>query len=225
MQNVALKFKIKHYKTTAYRPQSNESVERSHQVLWEYLKQYINKNNDWDKHLKLASFSYNTSVHEGTQYTPHELVFGKVAKVPSSESDLTNEINKSYANYLTELFNKIKNAQTIARENLICSKRRSKYYYDRKLNVRKFKIGNSLYLLKEPNKGKLGYTGPYKVVELLKNNNVKLAISQRKTRIVHEDKLKFLPHQAPTIPNSHFMDPEGYNSDVPEEDRPVTDRP
>jgi len=55
MQNIARKFKIKHYKTTAYRPQANGSVERSHQVLWEYLKQFVNKNSEWDKCLKLAS--------------------------------------------------------------------------------------------------------------------------------------------------------------------------
>lgn len=85
MRSVARKFKIKHCKTTAYRPQANGSVERSHQVLWEYLKQYVDKNNEWDKCLILASFSYNISVHEGTRHTPHELVFGKLARVPTSD--------------------------------------------------------------------------------------------------------------------------------------------
>jgi len=28
-------------------------------------------------------FSYNTSVHEGMKYTPYELVFGKIARLPS----------------------------------------------------------------------------------------------------------------------------------------------
>ncbi|KAL6416670.1 hypothetical protein ACFW04_013255 [Cataglyphis niger] len=73
----------------------------------------------------------------------------------------------------------------IAHENLINAKKRSKLYYDRKLNPRKFKIGSSVYLLKEPSKSKLGdqYTGPYRVIEVLKNNNVKVAIiSRHKTR-------------------------------------------
>jgi len=59
MRNIARKFRIKHYRTTAYRPQANGSVERSHQVLWEYLKQFVDKNNEWHKCLKLASLSYN----------------------------------------------------------------------------------------------------------------------------------------------------------------------
>ena len=40
IQAVAKKFKIKLFKTTAYRPQSNGSIERSHHVLWEYFKQF-----------------------------------------------------------------------------------------------------------------------------------------------------------------------------------------
>ncbi|KAL6417716.1 hypothetical protein ACFW04_012553 [Cataglyphis niger] len=76
---------------------------------------------------------------------------------------------RSYAKYLVELFNKIKDAQTIARENLNNAKKRSKLYYDRKLNTRKFKVGTNVYLLREPTKGKLGdqYIGPYKITEIL----------------------------------------------------------
>jgi len=40
MRAVARKFKIIQYKTTAYHPQSNESIERSHHVLWEYLNSW-----------------------------------------------------------------------------------------------------------------------------------------------------------------------------------------
>lgn len=213
MRSVARKFKIRHFKTTAYRPQSNGSVERSHQVLWEYLKQYVDRNNEWDECLKLASFSYNTSVHEGTRYTPFELVFGKAARVPSSEPDEINERNESYAEYLTTLFNRIKDAQQNAREHLIAAKTRSKLYHDRKLCTRRFKAGDSVYLLKEPTRGKLGdqYLGPYKILEMLRNYNVKLAISTRKSRIV-QNKLK----HAPTTPQSPPTD---------EDDDEYNDRP
>jgi len=49
-----------------------------------------------------------------------------------------------------------------------------------------------VYLLKEQLKGKFDeqYKGPYKILEILGNNNVKLAISDKRTRIVHSDKLK-----------------------------------
>jgi len=39
MHYIARKYKISIYKTIAYRPQSNGSIERFHHVLMEYLKQ------------------------------------------------------------------------------------------------------------------------------------------------------------------------------------------
>ncbi|XP_025267772.1 uncharacterized protein LOC112639094 [Camponotus floridanus] len=209
MRNVARKFKIKHYKTTAYRPQANGSVERSHQVLWEYLKQFVDKNSEWDKCLKPASLSYNTSVHEGTLYTPHELVFGKMARTPTSDPAITDTTNESYTEYLSTLFNRIKDAQDIARENLTRAKERSKRYYDRKVKACNVKVGDSVYLLREPSKGKLGdqYVGPYRILEVRKNHNVKLAISATRTRVVHVDKLKHSPHDAPTTEDSPTPEP------------------
>jgi transposase InsO family protein len=115
MTNIARKFKIKHFKTTAYHPQSNGSVERSHHVIWEYLKQFTNKN-DWDQYLAFAAFSYNTSVHEGTKYTPYQLIFGKLARTPTSNITFRETNNKSYTNYLTNLFYKISNTQEITQK-------------------------------------------------------------------------------------------------------------
>jgi hypothetical protein len=191
MRIIAKKFKIKHYKTTAYRPQSNGSVERSHHVIWKYLKQFTNKN-DWDSYLKLAAFSYNTSIHESTRYTPYELVFRKIARAPSSDSDINDLNNESYSTYLINLFNKIKDVQMYARENLINSKHRSKYYYDKKTKMNRININDMVYLLKEPRKNKLSdqYTGPYRVIDILDNNNVRLELSKNKYKTVHLDKIK-----------------------------------
>ncbi|XP_039313009.1 uncharacterized protein LOC120359490 [Solenopsis invicta] len=201
MKNVARKFKIKQCRTTAYRPQSNGSVERSHHVLCEYLKQFVEKDN-WNEYLRLACFSYNTSVHEGIWYTPHELVFGKVAETPSSDPPLDMEKNETYSQYLSDLFNKICDVQNIVRKNLINSKLRSKHYYDRKMRPQNFNIGDFVYMLREPLKNKLSsqYMGPYKIIEVLGNKNVKLEIKRDKTRTVHTDKLKLAVGNIPTPP-------------------------
>lgn len=189
---VARKFRIKQCHTTAYHPQSNGSVERSHHVLWEYLKQYTTTSSEWDEHVQLAMFSYNTSVHEGTLHTPHELVFGKIAEVPSSDPPLEENTSETYVSYLTALINRLRDAQEIAANNLNRAKERSKMYYDRQINPRTFKIGDKVYMIKEPRKGKLGnqYTGPHVIIDKLPNNNVKLTISPNHNKIVHEDKLK-----------------------------------
>lgn len=200
MRNVARKFKIKQCRTTAYRPQSNGSVERSHQVLWDYLKQFVEKN-DWDEYLDLASFSYNTSVHEGTQFTPYELVFGKVAETPISDFSLNAETNETYYLYLTALFDRLKETQRIARENLCQAKIRSKRYYDRKARPFNFNIGDPVYMLREPIRNKLAnqYLGPYIISEILGNGNVRLELSGGRTRVVHTDKLKIAQPRDPTL--------------------------
>lgn len=141
LKNIARKFRIRQCKTTAYRPQANGSVERSHQVLCEYLKQFAEKDN-WDEYLKFAMFSSNTSVHEGTRYTPYELVFGRVAEMPSGDPAANAGKDETYNQYLTTLFNKLKDTQALARENLRSAKVRSKTYYDRKSRPRDFRIGN-----------------------------------------------------------------------------------
>lgn len=209
MKNLARKFRIKHYKTTAYHPQSNGSVERSHHVLWEYLKQFVDKNNEWDKCLKMACFSYNTSMHEGTLYTPHELVYGRIARTPTANIDIEEERNESYAQYLENLYNKISYAQSIARDNLIRAKKRSKQYYDRRVREQDVGIGDSVYLLKEPVLNKLSnqYTGPYEIISILNNNNVKLLIKPGRTRIVHKDKIKKAGSRSPHFAGSPPRNP------------------
>ncbi|XP_032689886.1 uncharacterized protein LOC116853116 [Odontomachus brunneus] len=204
MKAISKKFKIKQCRTTAYYPQSNGSVERSHHVLWEYLKQYTNQKEEWDEFITLAMFSYNTSVHESTNYTPHELVFGKIARTPSDNPPLENNINDTYNEYLINLFNRIRTTQEIARNNLKISKVRSKLYYDQRANPQIFQVNDRVYLLKEPSKGKLGdqYTGPYEIIKVLDNNNVKIKLSDTRNRIVHSNKLRIDKAQHPSRRNT-----------------------
>jgi len=76
-------------------------------------------------------------------------------------------------------------------ENLEHAKIRFKRYYDCKVNAQLFNKNDYVYLLKEPLRGKFNeqYKGPYKILEILGNNNVKLAINDKQTKILHSDKL------------------------------------
>jgi len=84
-------------------------------------------------------FNYNTSVHEATKHTPYELVFGKIARVPSNEF-LSPE--DKLANYdLINLVTQLHTIQTNARENVVEAKIKSKKHYDKKINPQTFKPG------------------------------------------------------------------------------------
>ena len=113
------KFQLTPRNTTAYHALSNGSLERSYHVLKEYLKQFIENNAEWDDWIEIAMFSYNTSVHEGTKYTPYELVFGKLARLPSSDPLPEHEKMETYDMCMTKLITKLYEMRGIATQNLI----------------------------------------------------------------------------------------------------------
>ena len=164
-------FGIKQISTSGYRPQSNGSLERSHAVLVDYIRSYADYYDDWDKLLPFAMFSYNTSIHEATKFTPHELIFGKIARTPSSFPSY--ERLETYGSYLQELIciSEIKN---IAAKNLNNTKLKCKQIYYQKVNPFPGKLGDSVYVKREAKTNKLDSKshGPYQIVDFLNKNNV-----------------------------------------------------
>lgn len=179
---------IKQLRTTAYHPQSNGSLERSHQVLVDYLKHYINSHTEWDELLELCVFSYNTSYHEATRFTPYELIYGKTARLPTSE---TRSKNTTYPEYIGGLIDNIRTMWEMARNNLQTAKEKSKDYYDRKQNAREFRPNDSVFLLNNQKQNKLdnNYSGPFEVMEVLEDGNIKIR-TKKHFKIVHPNRLK-----------------------------------
>lgn len=183
-------FKIKQIKSTAFHPQSLGSLERSHHVLIQYLKMYCKETN-WDSWLRFALFSYNTSKHESTGFTPHELIFGKKARIPSEFAN--EEIPLTYNMFLKTLSDKLVETQTSARQRLQLAKERSKKYYDEKLNIQKYQVGEMVYLRNHNPRSKLDpqeKLGPYKITQVFNDLNVELEIDWGKYKIVHMNELR-----------------------------------
>ena len=186
--------KIKKLQTTAYRPQSNGSCERSHRVLVEYLRCFINKSqNDWDSWTKYAMFAYNTTPNSSTGYTPFELVFGRKPLIPSALTR-SPEIQYNYEIYANELKSRLQHANAIARANLIQSKEKNKEYYDKNINPSSFQPGDKIFLKNEAtSKGKNKklssvWSGPF---EILSTKGVNSTSSvNNKPLLVHNNRLK-----------------------------------
>ncbi|KMQ85664.1 retrovirus-like pol polyprotein [Lasius niger] len=111
--------------------------------------------------------------------------------MPSAFIIPEEQYEQPYQDYLSNLFTTLKDSQELARGNLIRSKEKSKRYYDKKVNEKRIKIGDRVYLIKEPSRGKMDdqYTGPHRVLEILPKNNIKINF-KGKPRVVHADKLK-----------------------------------
>ena len=136
-------------------------------------------------------FSYNTSVHEGTKCTPYGMVFGKLAREPSSEPLSQQEKLQTYADYLINFVTQLHEMRIQARENLISAKEKSKIYYDKKINPLEVKIGDNVFLLKVGKTKKLDnqYTGPHEVLDVLVKGNLKINVKGKPT-VVHINRIK-----------------------------------
>ena len=169
--NVCKPLKIKKLKATAYHPQTNGALERTHRVLVEYLKCYILEDqSDWEKWLPYATFVFNTTPHTSTGFTPHELLFDRKPNIPGILQKETPEIQCTYDNYVKELQARLQSSYEIARSNLQVKKEKSKEYYDQTVNVPLFVIGDKVLLhdetVRRRRSSKLSKSciGPYEVV-------------------------------------------------------------
>ena len=124
MQRISKRFKIKKIPTTAFHPQSNGSLERSHHALGEFLKQYTNAGQEWDEWLEIAILNFNTCVSESTKHTPYEVVFGKLARLPSGDPLRETDLLPSYKGYIIDLVTRLNGIRTLVYENLVGSKNR-----------------------------------------------------------------------------------------------------
>lgn len=83
-KNIMQKMGVTHRTTTAYRPQSNGIVERTHSRINEAISMYCGTNQkDWDLFIHHIIFAHNTSVHATTKQSPFYLVYGREAVLPA----------------------------------------------------------------------------------------------------------------------------------------------
>lgn len=131
-------------------------------------------------------FSYNLAIRESTEFTPHELIVGRKARIPSEFADQAIPIT------FIQLFNTTTTTQASAVKNLERAKEKCKRYYDRNINPRVFNADDYVYLRREPRLSKFVYhwDGPYKIRQVFNNRNVEISINQKRTKVVHTNKLK-----------------------------------
>lgn len=90
MKKICSLMHVNHTTPTPYHHETVGPIERTHRVLNEYLRSYINENlNNWDEFINYFAFYYNFTPHSSFQfkYSPFELVFGRN---PSSHESLLN---------------------------------------------------------------------------------------------------------------------------------------
>lgn len=190
-KNVCKLLKITKLNTSAYHPQTNGALERSHRTIIEYVRTFTAADNsNWDAWLPYAAFSYNSTPHTSTDFMPYELIYGKKPNIPSSLTQ-SLEVQYNYEDYLCDLKYKLQSAFALARDKLISKKEKSKQIYDSKTNNVMFACNDLVLLKNEARKGKLDsfWTGPHEVTKIISHENTEIKIGKSK-KVVHNNRLK-----------------------------------
>ena len=110
----------------------------------------------------------------------------------------------TYAGYMTALVERLHSLQEGAEEKLLVAKQRSKNYYDKKANPKEIKIGDFVWPQSgpKPHKFENHYSGPYRVIEVWENGNVKIQITGNKSKVVHSNRLRFSHVKSQKLPEN-----------------------
>jgi transposase InsO family protein len=193
-RNTCNLLKIKKIQSTAFHPESQGGIERSHRVLAEYLRHYVSEDQtDWDLWIPFATYVYNTTRHSATSYTPFELLFGRPSTLPFALKR-PPEPSYNYDDYVSELKGRLQTAHQQAHGKLIESKAKSKEHYDKTAGRVKLKVGDKVLLFDETvrrgrsRKLSAQWLGPYTITEM---DKVNATITRgRKSVKVHTNRLK-----------------------------------
>lgn len=188
---------IKRHLSTSFHPQTDGQTERVNQILEQYLRCYINhQQDDWTDFLPLAQFCYNNTVHSSTNISPFYAVYGSHPKSsPAIPRIVVDETNAEKAERRLDI-------QNLMYEEITQAKERYKEYADRgRTKEPEFAIGDKVWLLSRDMKNlgrpskKLDFRriGPYPVIEKLSRLAYRLELPQsmKKTyNVFHVSKLE-----------------------------------
>lgn len=183
--------KIEHAKSTAYHHETMGAVERSHRILNEYIRAYLNGNMaEWDVYARYFQFCYNTTPNALSNYrfSPFELLYGRKPNLPNDLLDGGVDPIYNADNYAKELKYRLQRAHFETRSIIDKIKIKNKANYDKNTNAVNFKIGDKVKIKNEPyNKMKYIYSGPFEIIDII-DKNISLDVNGKKYT-VHANRL------------------------------------
>lgn len=171
--------KVKQSLSTAFHPQSDGQTEILNQILEQYLRSYVNyQQNDWVEWLPLAQWAYNSSDIENIKMSPFRANYGfdPVIKIHATQS-VNAPAATAHATKITEI-------QKHLQKEWIFLQNRMKHYADKKrLPAPILEEGHKVYLLRKNIKtkrpsDKLDWKkiGPFLIKRKISNINYELSL-------------------------------------------------
>ena len=186
-EEMTIKFRINHRKTTPYHPQTNGQSERVNGILVNILqKTVLDSKRDWDVKLTAALWAYMTTFKVTTRATPFSLMFGIEATLPIEfEVEALRvavrarlPVKESLRNRLTEL-DELDERRQVAVQYIEAIQRRRKIIFDKRNKKRTLEPGMLVMMqggrkMDFPGKFDALWLEPYVVKKVFPNNSLQL---------------------------------------------------
>ena len=134
------KYIVKQQRTPLYHPQANPT-ERVNRVIGTAISAYVHDNHKkWDEKLPEIGCALRTALHESTNFTPYEIVFGMKMRTTGDEHNQNRfQPDEERLSHLKQIHEQVK-------ANLLKAHAKNKKYYDLRTRARKFKVGDCVYV-------------------------------------------------------------------------------
>lgn len=203
--------KIEQKLTTAYHPQTNGQTERTNQTLEQYLRCYINyQQDDWSKILPLAEFSYNNTIQASIETTPFYALYGYDPRFSAEIPLINNNVPKANERitHLQQVREDLKFYLESAQDN-------QAKYYNKKVKEMEFEVNQEVMLNKKFIKttrpsNKLDYKklGPFKITAKVGSRAYRLQLPTSMARVHPVFHISLLePYIKDTNPNTILPPP------------------
>ena len=150
-------------RTTAYHPQTDGIPERFNRIIKTMLTQFVydQKQDDWDTKLDELSFAYNTAVHAVTKFSPFEMMFGRIPKLPidlvydqtdSDELRVKIDVEWIASDFVDQQKKEMMAMFDFAAANRDADALKASILYDRTVRGANFKVGDKVWVLDQGSK-------------------------------------------------------------------------
>ncbi|XP_077226343.1 uncharacterized protein LOC143859575 [Tasmannia lanceolata] len=180
-------FKIKHHKSSPYRPQTNGAVEAANKNIKVIISKMTETYKDWSNKLPFALWAYRTSIRSSTGVTPYSLVYGMEAvlpvevRIPSLRVMMEANLPESeWAKARHQELQMIDEKRLRALYHIQGYQRRIERAFNKKVKVRDLKPGDLVLksyrapVFDPRGKFRPNWSGPYIVDEVLPGKAVRL---------------------------------------------------
>ncbi|MGL5827975.1 MAG: DDE-type integrase/transposase/recombinase, partial [Angustibacter sp.] len=173
--------KIHHRYSTAFHPQTDGQTERQNQTLEQYLRAYINyQQDDWVRWLRMAEFADNNARHSSTGVSPFFALTGRNAELNPELAPRNPEVPAAKARAEA-----LQSMRADLEARLAEAAKTQAHYADRKTKARSYSVGDLVYLsgknirTKRPS-SKLDYKyhGPFEVTAVVGRQAYRLDLKE-----------------------------------------------